>query len=468
MNKAQIQQELATLPLARLNGAIDQLGGATCTLKADAVVALAHMILVNHTTLADVRNAKPMSKAPTLDLDSIASRLSSVDADIVTLHDRLRDQSNELITQKCIANAQIESLSNQLKRATQSDISTQVSEAVYEAFGAFRAVNTLTVVEQIAEALPSFRRVRAGDVFPETEYRSGDDLIDFADLEVKVWNDLEAPSIIDDYVFNPANLHQALIALDDVLPENTWLAGERGTGKTEFVSQIAGRLGRKLYRVNFDEAMERADFIGANVIENGSVVWKAGVLTQAIKHQGSIVLLDEVGFARAQSLAVLHSVCERSPHRAVVVAETGERIPVAGYVAFFASDNSNGHGDTSGNFAGVREQNSAFLDRFGFSLTFDYLPPLQEAKLIHTRSGLEHDKCTELVAFATIARQKANAGLLTQPPSLRQLFAWARAIAKGIPVRIAYQNTIVNKFPADVQAELDAIYTLQIKEGSFK
>jgi nitric oxide reductase NorQ protein len=112
-------------------------------------------------------------------------------------------------------------------------------------------------------------------------------------------------------------LHQALIALDDPLPHNTWLGGERGTGKTEFVTQLAARLGRKLVRVNFDEALERADFIGANTISGGDVVWSEGIITRAIQHPGALILLDEVGFARAQSISVLHALTERSPHRAL-------------------------------------------------------------------------------------------------------------------------------------------------------
>jgi MoxR-like ATPase len=114
---------------------------------------------------------------------------------------------------------------------------------------------------------------------------------------------------------------------------------------------------RRLVRVNFDEALERADFIGGNTIENGTVVWKGGIITQAIQHPGCIVLLDEVGFARPTAVAVLHSLCERSPNRSLTVSETGQRIPVSSGVAFFCADNSNGHGNTSGNFGGVLEQN---------------------------------------------------------------------------------------------------------------
>jgi nitric oxide reductase NorQ protein len=261
-------------------------------------------------------------------------------------------------------------------------------------------------------------------------------------------------------------LHQALIAMDDPLPDNIWLAGERGTGKTEFVSQIAARLGRRLFRVNFDEAIERADFIGGNSISEGSVVWQPGIITQAIQHPGAIVLLDEVGFARAQSIAVLHSLCERSPHRAVTVNETGARIPVLPHVVFFAADNSNGHGNSSsGNFAGVREQNSAFLDRFGFTLRFDYLPFNAELDLVVRRSGCEKQVAHSICSFAQVARKKASEGVLTQPPSLRQLIAWARATAKGVPFKQGFINAVVNKYPADCELELLGALTTIIGEA---
>jgi MoxR-like ATPase len=179
-------------------------------------------------------------------------------------------------------------------------------------------------------------------------------------------------------------------------------------------------------------------------------------------------VLDEIGFARAQSLAALHALCERSPHRSIVIAETGERIPVASHVVFFCADNSNGHGDTSGNFAGVREQNSAFLDRFSYTLYFEYLPEDDEVSLIVNRTGVTLDAARIIVKFANVAREKARAGLLTQPPSLRQLFAWARSVKKGLPVNTAFKNAIINKFPEDCRVELLGVYTSHINESEFK
>ncbi len=385
------------------------------------------------------------------------SRLSSdVRTNTAAIRDEFKNLADSLVSR-------VDSIS----KPDPARISNEISQQVTALFDSFREQVTPVQLRQVANALPTFELQRAADVFGVNACRYGFD-VDFGDLQVAVWNDADAPALVDDYIFNPEHLHQALIALDDPLPDNVWLAGERGTGKSEFVAQVAARLKRRLFRVNFDEALERADFIGGNSIESGSVVWKAGIITQAIRHPGSIVLLDEIGFARAQSLAALHALCERSPHRSIVIAETGERIPVASHVVFFCADNSNGHGDTSGNFAGVREQNSAFLDRFSYTLYFEYLPEDDEVALIVNRTGVTLDAARIIVKFANVAREKARAGLLTQPPSLRQLFAWARSVKKGLPVNTAFRNAIINKFPEDCRVELLGVYTSHINESEFK
>jgi MoxR-like ATPase len=390
-----------------------------------------------------------------------------LDEALVNIQDRLHDlgKAVELKAQAAVEKAErdVHAKLAGVKSADAGLISETIRQEVAKVFAPFKQDTAPEVLTEIAGRIGQFRTERAGDIFPVTVYGS----VDFSDLPVGIWDDPAAPALVDDYVFNPPHLHQALIALDDALPHNTWLGGERGTGKTEFVTQLAARLKRKLVRVNFDEALERADFIGANTISGGDVVWSEGIITKAIQHPGALILLDEVGFARAQSVSVLHALTERSVHRALTIAETGNRIPVASHVAFFAADNSNGHGD-SGNFAGVREQNTAFLDRFGFTLRFDYLPAQDEAALIVKRTGLTPKAADILVDFAGAARQQAKNGLLTQPPSLRQLFAWAGAVAKGLPVQIAFQNAVINKFPADCEAELLALYAAKVDEVEFK
>ena len=84
----------------------------------------------------------------------------------------------------------------------------------------------------------------------------------------------------------------------------------------------------------------------------------------------------------------------------------------------------------------MRDQNTAFIDRFSYTLQFQYLQATDEVALITKRTGLPVDATEILVKFANVAREKARAGILTQPPSLRQLFAWARSIQKGLPISV--------------------------------
>jgi MoxR-like ATPase len=475
------EQRLALLSLVQLNTILVQQGLVPLEDKKAAKTAVRALIDNGTVDWDSALNVKPQavvtgkvdndlrdkvneSNAKAIDAvknTEIALReVSRLSSEVRTSTASIRDEFKNLA----------DSLVSRVDSITKPDparISNEISQQVTALFDSFREQVTPVQLKQVANALPTFELQRAADVFGVNACRYGFD-VDFGDLQVAVWNDPDAPALVDDYIFNPEHLHQALIALDDPLPDNVWLAGERGTGKSEFVAQVAARLKRRLFRVNFDEALERADFIGGNSIESGSVVWKAGIITQAIRHPGSIVLLDEIGFARAQSLAALHALCERSPHRSIVIAETGERIPVASHVVFFCADNSNGHGDTSGNFAGVREQNSAFLDRFSYTLYFEYLPEDDEVSLIVNRTGVTLDAARIIVKFANVAREKARAGLLTQPPSLRQLFAWARSVKKGLPVNTAFKNAIINKFPEDCRVELLGVYTSHINESEFK
>ena len=479
------EQQLALLSLVQLNTVLVQRGLVPLDDKRAARDAVRGLINSGEVDWDVVLNVQPAtgiitSKVSGID-DDLRNKVNDSNAkaieavrnseqvmrDVYRAHTEVRAGIKKLDDDFRVLTESLTSRVDSIVKPDPARISNEISQQVNALFDSFREQVTPQQLKQVANALPSFELQRAADVFGVEACRYGFD-VDFGDMPVAVWNDSDAPALVDDYIFNAEHLHQALIALDDPLPDNVWLAGERGTGKTEFVSQVAARLKRRLFRVNFDEALERADFIGGNSIENSNVVWKAGIITQAIRHPGAIVLLDEIGFARAQSLAALHALCERSPHRSITVSETGERIGVASHVVFFCADNSNGHGDSSGNFAGVREQNTAFLDRFSYTLYFDYLPEDDEVSLIVNRTGVTLDAAKIIVKFANVAREKARAGLLTQPPSLRQLFAWARSVKKGLPVNTAFKNAIINKFPEDCRVELLGVYTSHINESEFK
>ena len=458
-----MNKELALLKLARLNAALVAIGIERVTDKTAAIRMLSDALDRGLITLDAIKTSAEVA-AP------VATPVSD---DFITLRSELR-LGLDLLKSKVDADRanmtkDIAILAAELRDAPVEPVN--VDEAVRDAVAAilapFKASATPEVLAAVASSTPK-GRAKAGDLFDNCRYSADGDLVDFSSMEVSVWGDADAPARLDDYVFDARYLHEALTAIGQKLPLNCWLAGERGTGKTEFVTQLAARLGRKLYRINFDEAIERLDFIGGNIVEEGSVVWKAGVLAQAMQHAGALILLDEISFARAQSIAVLQSICEPSVHRGVMINETGQRIPVHPSVAFFCADNTNGYGDATGNFTGTRDQNSAFIDRFSYTFEFNYLPPADEANLIHKRTGLNLDAARVIVKFAGVAREKSKAGMLTQPPSLRQLFAWAAAVRDGIPVKSAFESAVVRKYPADCSAELQAVFTATVDVAKFK
>lgn len=461
-----MNKEIALLPLARLNAALVSLGIERVTDKALAIPVLSDAVERGLITVADIKSAAAAPAAP-------AIPAAPASDDFITLRSELR-LGLDLLKSKVDADRanmtkDISILAAELRDtpAEPVDVTAAVRSAVADLLAPFKATATPAVLAAVAASTPA-GRVKAGKLFNVCRYEADGEVVDFGNLEVSVWGDADAPAKLDDYVFDARYLHESLIAINQKLPLNCWLAGERGTGKTEFVTQLAARLGRKLYRINFDEAIERLDFIGGNIVEGGDVVWKAGVLAQAMQHAGALILLDEISFARAQSIAVLQSLCEPSVHRGVMINETGIKIPVHPSVAFFVADNTNGYGDASGNFTGTRDQNSAFIDRFSYTFEFNYLPPADEANLIHQRTGLNADAARVIVKFAGVAREKSRAGMLTQPPSLRQLFAWANAVRDGVPVKNAFESAVIRKYPADCAAELSAIFTATVDVAKFK
>ena len=483
---------LSLLPLSRLNAALASIGQPRHTDKQAAVDAVNAAIGTTALSLEAVNTGiffgdKTPSGATITVSDPVLPvsipRIEAFEGELSRLRSAVEAVSIKVDAKTLDVAAKVELFAAEMADAVEvftsstpatvmdmDAITSAVRAEVAAILEPFKRSTTSMVLEAVAAAVVPTTTKTVREVFSDQvlTYTEDGETVDFGNMRVTLWGDTQAPELVEDYVFNPTYLHQALIALGNGLPLSSWLCGERGTGKTEFVSQLAARLQRKLFRINFDEAIERADFIGGNSIQGGDVVWKEGVLTQAIQHQGAIVLFDEIGFARPQSIAVLHSICEPSVHRAVVVNETGKRIPVHKSVAFFCADNSNGHGDDKGSYAGVRDQNSAFIDRFAYTFMFDYLPVAQESTLIHKRTGVNKEVATMICKLANVAREKARSGMLTQPPSLRQLFAFAIGVRDGMTVSGAYKSAVINKYPADCEAELKGIFTAAINVAAFK
>jgi MoxR-like ATPase len=277
-------------------------------------------------------------------------------------------------------------------------------------------------------------------------------------VQVEIWSDPDAPAVMPSFRFNPQRLLSVLSAIKRQRP--VWCAGPAGTGKTEFVRQVCARLGRYFARVQFDASLEAYHVIGGERVRAGSTVWQDGLVLGAFRRPGAVILLDEVGFARSEYTSSLHAALE--PNASITVPETGEVIRRAPGVTFLAADNSNGRGDQTGTYAGIREQNNAFLNRFASFIEFDFPSAEDEAAIVTDATGCQPLLAKLLVEFVGICRAKVESGAIEQPPSIRESMYLAEALTDGIPARRAFEEVIVNRAPIDTKEALQQLWAANV------
>ncbi|GKT30011.1 hypothetical protein ADUPG1_001340, partial [Aduncisulcus paluster] len=170
-----------------------------------------------------------------------------------------------------------------------------------------------------------------------------------------------------------------------------------------------------------------------------------GQLAAAIRRPGSVILIDEPSVARPGALFVLQAVLDDD--RAMHIPDTGEVIPVAPDVLFLLADNTNGTGDTSGQYEATRILNRATLDRLALTVRLDYMSPQQEAKALVNRTGIDGKRAAVLAKFAALTRSKADDGHLSHGVGLRRLVSLAKRLRAGIDANAAFQMAVLETAP---------------------
>jgi cobaltochelatase CobS len=250
-----------------------------------------------------------------------------------------------------------------------------------------------------------------------------------------------APAVDTAYEWPDALLDVLALAADG-RGVRAWLAGEAGVGKTTFARQLAARLGRPFYRINFDRSVEAPDLLGMMVPDTaaGGARWADGQLAIALRQPGAVILLDEPTTATPGAMAILHAILE--PGGALSIRDTGEVLPVSPDTLFLAADNTLGHGDESGRYPGTQPANGALLDRFELVTRLEYLPAEREAKMVAARSGAPLPLCAALVELAGYSRAAASRGEMLAGLGPRRLIALARLIHAGRKPATAWGATV--------------------------
>lgn len=237
--------------------------------------------------------------------------------------------------------------------------------------------------------------------------------------------------------------------------------GPAGSGKTEFAKQVAARWGRPFVRISCDDQTEAQTLVGMTVPDaNGGTKWQDGQLTAAIRVPGTVILIDEPSVARPGALFVLQAVMDDD--RRLHIAETGEVVPVAPDVVLLLADNTNGTGDITGQYEATRRLNRATLDRPALIARFDYMSPVDEAAVIHAKTGLPKKAAAVLAKFGALTRAQEQNGKVSHGVGLRRLIALAELLVDGVDATLAYQLAVIEGAPYDDKEPLRQFWTADV------
>lgn len=219
----------------------------------------------------------------------------------------------------------------------------------------------------------------------EFEVRSAEDLFgtrlkEGKDVSVKVWlGKKDVPAKVDGYMFRPQLLQTLLLWLSGKAGKNLFLSGPSGSGKTSGIEQVAAATGRSVIRVGCHRDLEMVDLIGRWVI-TGKDKWEFhyGPLPTAMR-EGYVLLLDEADTLLPATAMGLNSILDGA---ALYIPETNEFVHPTSQFLIAATGNTNGQGDSTGNYRGTTKQNLAWGDRFLMDDVV-YLSPEEELSLLN-------------------------------------------------------------------------------------
>ena len=229
------------------------------------------------------------------------------------------------------------------------------------------------------------------------------------------------------------------------------LQGMHGTGKSTHIEQVAARLNWPCVRVNLDGHVTRLDLVGkdAIVLRDGKQIteFQEGILPWAMQRPMALVF-DEYDAGRPDVMFVIQRVLEQDGNFTLLDQKRVIR-PHPNF-RMFATMNTLGLGNLSGQYHGTHLLNHAQLDRWNMVCTLDYLKPEDEAAIVLARvpsmdtpSGkvlIQH-----MVALAGLTRQGFVAGDLSLLMSPRTIITWAQNAEILQQTALAFHLTFLNK-----------------------
>ena len=452
----QTKLEISRIKKTVLNGAMLQFVGRPIGDKNEAVDLLADLVFEGKISLAMIQAApdtpilsSTVDPAQVQAMGVVASRAESVALDALKLGNQAQAMAGNLEAVVKDLFDEVLTISKRTPPALDTaSIQTQVTKAIADAFKPFNEAVQATGSQAVIAAMTNVHvidRVPCLDVF-------GIDLRDMKGdpMMVDIYNAPNAPPIDPHFVWTEGILRHFILSQDT--NENTFMGGDKGTGKSQSAAQWASRTGRPYVRYNFHKQTTADDYAGAQALENGSSLFKRGDFLQAYVSPATVILLDEISFANAGNLATLNGFLEAD----AVVNYGGMTHRKAQGVMIFGADNTMGNGDETGRYSGTTPMNSATLDRFSRIVPFTFMPLDLETKAVVNRTGCDPRLAEHVLKAINVARAKAKTGDIVEAPSIRSVMAFIRAV-KVMTVDEAWKTTVAARQPSESAPVLESI-----------
>jgi MoxR-like ATPase len=211
------------------------------------------------------------------------------------------------------------------------------------------------------------------------------------------------------------------------------LVGPTGCGKTFLVRQYhkwdneerkkRGEPELPLVIHTFHQESSPTEIIGKATLENGNVIWKESEFMKTFANGGTY-FADEFNFAPGGAHAPLFAALNGDED--ILVPEAGKTYTRHKDFKFVAACNP------ASKYGGRQPVDKALASRFFASISFGYLPPAQEKKLLMSRIDTLTDKEAEkVVSFAQAVRKAELDGHLFIPLGTRDALHIAELLKKG-------------------------------------
>lgn len=237
------------------------------------------------------------------------------------------------------------------------------------------------------------------------------------------------------------------------------LIGGAATGKSTLAEECAFELGRPYVTINMHGHATPDQLIGRMMAkaDNGTTTFfQYGVLAKAMQ-SGSVVILNEINAAMADTLFIMHSILETRPY--LYVPETEERIEPKDGFCVIATMNP------EQDYSGTRELNAALYSRFDVVCRFAELSggDLLAALKQHSPSSKDEDILAAMTALQDIREARKNERIRTLI-TLRDAIS-ALNLMGDLDQREAISSAMISKLKPEELAEIHSLSQPELPAG---